>query len=275
MLPRRARGPGFEMDTWPIFIWDAQSGKTVAVLDEYKDNFCQLALSGDGKTLASGGGAGIIYLWDASSIGENGAVAGSDSSEVEEEVVPRCKIDYHTTRGDTLTAKAWIDTPGEKLPSQSQIAAVWKQLCGKTEKKLVLHLFVPGMDLAQPPWAIAAQSDGAAPAIQRFDERAPAKFGGGAAPTIERFNHRAPVKFGGGAAKLIVDEPATVADGPNDPKKIAELKAVGFDVSVRDGRIISVKVYPDSATDEKIARLEGLKNVKSLTVTGPKDATLE
>jgi len=57
--------------------------------------------------------------------------------------------------------------------------------------------------------------------------------------------------------------------GPNDPKRIAELKAVGFTVHERGGRVLVVLVPKKAATDENLRRLRDLRNIQTLSITGP------
>ena len=53
--------------TWDkIYLWDAHSGKQIAILDEHQSRISAFQFSPDGKTLASCGGEGnrIIHLWE-------------------------------------------------------------------------------------------------------------------------------------------------------------------------------------------------------------------
>jgi len=247
------------------------------VLDGHPDNFVHLALSGDEKTLASGGQTGVVYLWDVSSFAAPGTATPTEPETPhapQPAALPRYKIASHATRGNTLTAKTWIDTPGDRLPTDVQAGEIWRRLSAKTTKQLVLHFYAPGMKVSQPPWLIASASEDGSFAIRRVDSRAPAKYERPTPPRVAKDSAAAP---GGHNEPQRKPPSAAPSNEPNDPRRIAELKAVGMTVYNRAGRVEVVLVPEKAATDENLARLKDLRNISTLSITGAgvTDAGLE
>jgi hypothetical protein len=75
-----------------------------------------------------------------------------------------------------VTAKVLVEATPEKVPSEAQLAGIRQALAEKTERQLLLWLYVLKMNYDGPPWATATTSDDGEPRVRRFDNRLPPPY---------------------------------------------------------------------------------------------------